>query len=417
MKHFRIWAMIAFVLLVMLGTTVQAQQDISSPYAVVVDGDLWVYGVGDEPVMVLEGTQGGFSSIVWSDDGTKLAFLRYNEDYSVSLFVADIGSLVSPTEIALSSRLESVFPISFTPDGQILFAQPPTEMPSGDQPYMTEFYTVATTEGATPQLVGSAAFGIGCGGGSSIPADWAYWSDTGFGGSYLTLKWTPSGIVYSASCTGDTALLNTTTGESVEVGATLTRASLSPDGTHVAGIRPIYSEGGITGALEIVDLTTLAVTEVPTESSAEQTTWGADGTLYYSTRAVSSNLLEGLTAEQLQGVASGLGMEMTDLPAYTVTIHSYNPATGEDTLLYTGDGYAIARLRVVDEQTLIFSQIPNLNAWVEGLANGTLTTGSADYSTLASATVQTQVFALNLSDSTTQLLGTGWVQITPYVGS
>ncbi|NWF69010.1 MAG: hypothetical protein HXY40_07985 [Chloroflexi bacterium] len=393
-------------------------QDAGTPYAVVVDGNLWVYAPGAEPQLVMAGSsQGFFGSLAWNADGTKLAFINY--DYSASsmlvqIMVYDMTTGAAPFGLN-TGFLESGFPISFTADGQILFAVQPPTMPDGEQMYQTEIYTVAPDAAATPALVAALDYTVGCGGGSPYPTDNNYWRETGFGGNYLLLQWTAAGIVYSTSCSGlGSALFDPQTGESVELGTSLARGVISPDGTRLAGISVSYGDTGMSGALQIIDLATRQLTEVATMVIPDQLAWSDNETLLYSARVQSGNLLEAYSAEQQAVLNATFGYEMGVIPVYSVSINTINLTTGSESSVYVGAAWAIGRMFRLADGRILFSAVPNLNAWVAGIADGSIDMASEESLEAGSALVATQVFVLE--NASAQNWGSNWAQITPYLG-
>ena len=63
-----------------------------------------------------------------------------------------------------------------------------------------------------------------------------------------------------------------------------------------------------------------------------------------------------------------------------------------------------------DGQTLVFSQIPNLTAWGEGIANGTLDIANDFDGSAQRATVPITVYATPLNGGTVQTVGSGLEQ-------
>jgi hypothetical protein len=386
MRRQRLWKLLLATGLFMIIAGLVHAQDVGTkaiPYAAIVDGKLTLFGVADAPVTVqTPASYQDFFNLAWSPDGSKLAFLQQNDQFQTKLMVADNTGAVTPLDTA---SLESGFPITFSPDGYIIYiGQGNSDEINQNQQYTVPVNRIRPEAGAVPEKIGQFASGVGCGGGSPIPADWQYWGETGFGGNILTLAWTPYGLLHSNSCAGGSlALLNLQTGEDRPIGPqqalnqgstdALGRVAVAPDGRRFAAVMTKYAEPSLIRSLVLVDLETLTITDVATTGAPDQLAWDAADTLFYSTRDERSNLIETLSAEQKQKLNGVLGYEMTDLPSYEVNIRQMNVQTGEDRLIYTADAYAIGRMvEMTGGKSLVFSQIPNLNAWVDAVASGKL---------------------------------------------
>ncbi|MCA0454354.1 MAG: hypothetical protein LCI00_10305 [Chloroflexi bacterium] len=326
----------------------------------------------------------GFYNLAWNPGGTKLAYIFSDTEFVSHIAVTD-ASATDPIVLD-TGALEAGFPVSWTPDGQILYVG------SGDftdtsKPYTSELKRIAPEAGAVPEVIGSFEMGTGCGGGSPFPSDWVYWEEAGFGGNALVLRWTDYGILHSSNCGGsslklfapqggeDTPLVGDNYLEPVEgepqfaVG----RAVLSGDGKTLVAVRSTYNADGPVTSLVLIDLSTRELTDVTTTAQPEQVAWLADGSVLYSTRTTTGSLNAGLTDEQKTNFESIFGTSEFDVPAYEVAIHHLNPATGEDSQLYTAPASVIGRMQIApDGQSLLFSQIANLDQWVLGIADGTL---------------------------------------------
>jgi hypothetical protein len=407
LKPFHKLTLLITFLLLSLFSTANAQTT-GMTFAAVRDDALWVSLNGAEPVMV---SQGKFGSIDWSSDGTKLAFIRYNEDYSSRLLVAHIGSLTSPVEIHITGSLETGMPATFILDDQLLFAQKPAE-PSTSAERQTEIYTIGLENGDVPQFVAAVDYRAGCGDNRTIVE-----SDPG---NLLTLEWTLAGIVYSTHCRGEgTALLHPATGESVEIGTALTGVRLSPLRTQIAGIVPVH-KGSKDATIQIIDLATMTLREEEMLAYPKQLAWGAEDVLLYSTRSRDGNLLDGLTEAEISTLYFAMQVPppastaYANVPHFKVVLRRYHLTTEEDIILYTGDGSAMNNLTMLDEEHLVFSQRPNSNAWVDSVLAGTLNPQAAEYMQQVEALLPPELFILNLSDNSVESAGTGLTQYTPY---
>src|SRR5690606_22933622 len=91
-----------------------------------------------------------------------------------TLVVGTLDGTLTP--IYTSEHFTTSFPVSWTDDGQVVFAESTEELVESENPEMAgmEFYvnvyTIAPTADATPQLIGKFPYGIGCGGGADQPA-------------------------------------------------------------------------------------------------------------------------------------------------------------------------------------------------------------------------------------------------------
>jgi WD40 repeat protein len=357
---------------------VQAQTATPS-FAAVNSGVLTIYNGSAAPIAVSNPTNRGFSSPTWSPDGSKLAYLIMDDTYQMHLMVTD-ASGSAPITLE-TGNLESGFPISFTPDGSILYAASGT-FNAADNKYTVTFQTIAPEAGAKPQTLGTAVMQVGCGGGSPLPADGRYWEETGFGGSYLTLAMTDAGLLHSTSCAGvGLSLLDLKTGTDTVIGPDMAtqqgptegygRAVLSPDGKQLAALYTHYSEPTVTRTLAVIDLATLSAVDVTTTAQPDQIAWGRDGSLFYSSITTQANLTANLSDAEKQNLSNANLSDM-EIDSKTLQIHEVS-ATGQDQVIYSSDGYAIGRMALADDgMTLVFSQIANLDAWVKAITDGTL---------------------------------------------
>jgi WD40 repeat protein len=410
MRKQHLWTLLLAASLFVLAAGLVRAQEVGAkgmPYAAVVDGKLTLFGVADAPVTVQSpANYRDFFSLAWSPDGSKLAFLQQNDQFQMKLMVTDSAGKVTPLDAA---SLESGFPITFSPDGYIIYiGQGDNSQIAQNQQYTVTVNRIRPEAGAAPEKIGQFASGVGCGGGSPIPADWQYWGETGFGGNPLTLAWTPYGLLHSNACSGGSlALLDLQTGEDKPIGPqqslsqgvtdALGRVAIAPDGKRFAAVKTKYAEPSLIRSLVLVDLETLDITDVATTGAPDQLAWSADDTLFYSTRDERANLISTLSAEQKQKLNEVLGYEMTDLPSFEVNIRQLNVQTGEDRLIYTADAYAVGRMfELPGGKSLVFSQIPNLNAWVDAVASGKLDMTSEQSGDQQRATVPVSLLELSL---------------------
>ncbi|MEO8609722.1 MAG: hypothetical protein ABI690_17650 [Chloroflexota bacterium] len=394
MQKFKVlmWVIVAVLLMAsVIGTSAQDNPGVA--FAGMQDGKLTVFGLGDAPLVVNNPPFNNISSIVWSPDGDKLAYLLTNDQFNTALYVVDVTTGAEPVKIE-TGALASGFPVTFTADGKILYiGQMTTPTDPSTLPQATAMQ-IAPEPGAQPETLGSFGFSAGCGGGASFPTFWRYWEDAGFGGSAFKVILTDYGLLHNITCSGgNLAILNLQTGQDTFIGArdavdngqptegTLGRVLLSPDGKTLAAVRFRQAadlQSPPVRSLALVDLATLAVTDVQTAAEPDQLAWNKDASaVFYSSITETGNLLDGLTAEQISLIAPISGYVQNNqpipIPTYQSTIHQYNVTTGEDTLLYTADAFAFGRMAAApDGQHLIASQIANLDALVTAITDGTL---------------------------------------------
>ncbi|MBC8170474.1 MAG: hypothetical protein H7X77_02340 [Anaerolineae bacterium] len=402
--------------LLMAVVSIQAQSDIPFSYAAVVDGQLWVYPVGETPIQIETPDARLINNLTWSPDGSLLAYIVFDENYESKLLVTHVAD-GSTQEIATS--LNTGFPVSFQDDDYIIYTllNPTTDPATGI--YVIDIWSSPISTRDAARLLGTFSQGAGCGGGSNIPADWVYYEETqGLGGFHLILEATPYGILHSAECGGSVvALLDPETGEDTIISQNFTRTALSPDRTKIAGVelnvRMDSSDNIVRETrLLVADLTTLEITELTVSSEPDQITFSADSSaIFYSTRIQSGDFYDMLSDVDQAALNANIGFDYQTVPRYTSEIWQVNISDNSEIQVYTGDAYAIGRMiALTDGSSLIFSAVPNLDAWVAGLIDGTIQF-NGDFES-QKAVVQPVVYSLNLSDNSTTVIGAGLGQIT-----
>jgi hypothetical protein len=359
-RRIQLWLLL--LVLVLPGMLVQAKGPLL-PLAVVYNGSLYVMNgvprfeeeLPQVLTLVSDVPTDNYRS-VWSPDGTKLAYtVGASGSADQALMVWDGTQSI---ELWRGFFAYDV-PLAWTRDGLITFMSPTAN--EGD-PVPVNVYTIAPQAGAVPDLViEGLSVMFGCGIGTMLPMEGEMWRETMMSGLRPTLALTDYGLIYPAQCGSSISLYRPFSAETVAfTDGNLFDAVVSPDETRLAGL---------SGGLVIVDLTTLEETRPTTSALPSVVAWGRDGSLYYAAETETRNLLEGLTPEQLA--------PFTDfypdgkIGANTVSIYRIAP-DGTETLLHEQDAYAVGRM-ALKETTLVYSTIPNGDAWVKAIVDGTLT--------------------------------------------
>jgi hypothetical protein len=395
-------AMILFIIALLLVTASVSAKGMP-PYAAVENGVLTLYNLGGAPVQVNNPPNGGMFSTAWSPDGSKLAYVLYDTQNVAQLMVTDMTG-ANPV-ILNSGGVEMEFPISFTADGRILYAGKFQNAPAEGPAIPIDVRIIEPDPAASPETLGTFGFIAGCGGGSGFPGDWRYWAETGFGGDFLTLQAVPNGILHSTNCGGaGLSLIDLETGEDRllggqsaapvegEIPPNIGRARVSPDGQMIAAVKTVYAEPELIRSLVLIDIASGEIIDLTTAAPPDQVAWSPDGTLYYSTRQASGNLLTNLTPEAQQNLQTALGYVPDEVASYTTTIHHLNPSTGEDSTVYTADAYAIGHMESFSLGMLAFSQVANQAAWLEAITAGAINPQSPNGFDEQAATVPVSLF-------------------------
>lgn len=411
---FRRFVFFAVVCIVELSAlTVSAQPETIG--AGVVEGDLYLY-TSAEAIRLTQDGQGNFDHIAWY--GNIVAFSRRDADNVQSLWI----SLDGQTPFVVATGLDAFYPFAFTPEGNLLFAANTSAV--NDSQFMTDVFTVAPEDGAAPQLIGQIDSTIamigGCGGGSPLPTDWQYWNEAGFGGRHHTLEQTPFGIVYTLDCIGSrTALHNLETNAMTQLGVNFGNVNLSADQAHLVGTVFDSSTPEIPKQLAVVDLATADFRLIETEATPDQVVWSSDGdAIFYTVYEVLSEPVP-MTASELETLSLYFGAgdgPFQGFPLHQVQIHRYDLLANVDEVIYSApeDTASIGRLFALDEGTLIFSQIPNLQNWIAAVAEGKIDLSSLEDTTDRQlAAVPVRVMSLGLGSGDVTEIGTGINLFTP----
>lgn len=356
------------LLLAAIGVMVQAQEagaDVPL-FAAVENGTVTTYPVDRETRDVISAFN--IQDMVWNAEGILLAMIIRDENFQSSMVVYDRTD--DQVRFINQMPLAAGFGIGWTRDGRILAAVE-NHMVTVEAPGVQVDATAIDPMTSATEILGSFYFGVGCGGGSPIPADWAYNAETdGFGGFFLTLADTPAGIVYSLNCGGvGIGIIDPTADETRVLDDTLSRVVIVPDGNRAAGIRTNMIDRSM-GTLVLLDLNTGSAVDIATSGEPDQLAWSADGqAIYYSTRTMGENIITQLSDEQRDVITQDFGFEMTELYAFSAGVHRVELVTGSDNEIFNANAYAVGRMSEVNG-ALYVSLVPNMNEWLIAVGNG-----------------------------------------------
>lgn len=407
-------ALFALVMLSLTMTISNAQNPLV--YAAVVDDNIFIYGLTDQPAQVTFNelnpsfTSSSVNQLAWNADGSLLAFVQRSVSSNGEFFIIshDIVVVNFATSViyALNVQASPTFPISFLPDGRLMFAQEGGYVEGSSTLQIINVLAIVPDGEAQPEQIGTFSFVYGCRDGSSFPTTTLYWEEAGgLGGNGLLLASTSAGIVHTPICTGQGVSLLSPDGNSIALNTEITRAKLSSDGNRLVGIAG--------QDILVYDLMTQTEQRIDIESVPNQVAWGAAGSndVYYSVITEGPTLrFEG---DRLAAFTTFIGYELTEIPTFGLNIRRRNLTSNDDTTVYGGFGSSIGRMKLTADGTqLIFSVIPNPNPWVDAALAGEL--GTSDTRNYANERVllPVEIVSLDVASGNSTVIGTGQQQFT-----
>lgn len=355
----------------LVGALAAGAQDmlLSVPVAAAVDGGVIVKTPAGEIMIDLPA-----SSITWSDDGSHLAMLVFDEE--LDLYVTDLEGNV----VRLNTGALEAFPPAFTSDGDILYVEIGENRvldPAID--YKALLMKIAPEADAQPEKIGEFSLLLECDGGSTLPMDWQYWNEAGAFGNAMMLRETRFGVLHSRTCGGTGyALFDPATGIDTPIAdeGELARGTLSPSGEMLAAVRITFNPPNHIRSLVLVDLASGEVTDVRTVYPPDQVAWGLDRAIYYSARKHIGDLMQSISLEEQAIVKKRAFNQEPDaqieIPNYSVKIQRYDLTSRQDEVtIHEAAGFAIGRMAMTPEG-LVFSQIANGEFWIRGVLDGSI---------------------------------------------
>lgn len=383
------------LVLVLCGFAAQDDSLPVIPFAAIRDDALWLFGFSDEPKQVEIVIEPGSRPheihrrpLVWSADGQHLYFTldhtrRTQDEFGYEEFFPIMRTDRAGTPAEIVVQQTSFWYGTDYVDGNLIYAQfnedaryPEIEIApySSDAntifaPVQHDVYSIAADGSGRPDLLGYYPQGVDCQGGPLNLSELIYHGELNWRGNPLTLRLTPYGIVHTFTCWGGgIAILETNNVRDRLIGNFLRRVQISPDGREMIGIddaRPDTRTRVDETLLRYVNLETLETEIIPTSGQPDQVAWGATGTrdVFYSVVTPAGKIE--LTEEEA-ALIDEITVFFGDGAMQAASIRRYNLDTGEDVEVYSADAYAVGRMTITpDNKYLLFSQIPNADAWVE----------------------------------------------------
>ncbi len=294
----------------------------------------------------------------WSPNGDRLLYYLGSYDGSIPHQIR-LADTTGATQ-TITEQAAYVQPAAWSWDGTSIVYRTDTdryaEITDGPAMRIQELWTVDVDNAGTigePSLQGEVTFGEGCGGGGRSESANVYEREGGFAYGYLggIIVWTPEDILlYSDNCTtrgvsrfdlANDVALEPYPGD-------LRSLSLNAEGDEWVAIDSDNQiVAGTPSRLETI--------VIPTSNLPELVFYGkATGTVYYTTLENTgfTDLVEQLSATLDESI-----MIFPNFDTTYASLVKLEYATGQETDLYAGDGYAYSRVADTADGRVIFSRI------------------------------------------------------------
>ncbi len=285
-------------------------------------------------------------------------YLSYLDVTNAEVRTMDALSGLSPRRVA--QKVDTRFPPAWSADSARLAYVAAADSPD------SALLTIA----AVPALGGEAErlanfpFAGECSSAQADPAADVSAAEAAPGTGAGVLAWLPDGrFLVSTYCAGGLALLDPATGDLQKLDDEFQGGVVAPDGARVAA--------WAADRLAVIDLTSGARYDWPVDGAVQQVAWAADGTaLYVGTGTLAETQTLDNAADQADGEAV-FGRWPVQVHINDLALLRLDPVTGEQALLWRGQGYAIGRIAPApDGNGVLFSVVPGsqglVDAWRAG---------------------------------------------------
>lgn len=309
----------------------------------------------------------------WSPDGKWLAVVRIDRA-GRTLYLAD----VTQPEIRLEpvvGGLGIAFPPAWNADSLLAYVVATGQYDADGRETHNVFAVSPEDPARESLLLGAFGFQVGCGGGTSDPAEALYWEETAsMGGNSLAFYWIGAQIVHATNCSGaGVAVLDLNTQTDTPLDIALARVVLSDDGGFIAGVAPKGEDGASAIAIYNLDKldTPHRVVTVATDPnlSVGHVAWNQSATgVFFSLIQLEA---ERTTADSMQDRALQVfGQSPVMIRVNFCGFRFYNLIDDSNSRLYTAPAHVLANIFVLDGNNVGFTQIENADVWLDLFEEG-----------------------------------------------
>ncbi|MEO8612976.1 MAG: hypothetical protein ABI690_34100 [Chloroflexota bacterium] len=406
---FKFSRLVLFILFSLIPSLItEAQSTPTLPMAGIYQGNVWVFG--DHPHALTANTVQGYFDLMWSPDGTKLAFIAQADRHAGGSHSLMLWNTQDSEGKAVSIYQTYTAGFGFTADSQKIMV---IDHVKGSQDLTLRMVDATPNPTVTDtNMIMPFSSGIECGGAPVNFAHSRYLDDDNIWMKTL-LAQTPYGVVFAGNCfiPGD-YLLHPENNTGTSLSENMQNTALSPDGTHTTGIT--RSSGGGAAQLAVYDLSTQTSQIIDTPVEPEIVAWGTDNnTIFYSHRDPSGTMFDGLTADEIAHYESLFADAFIDAKAdptsYESSLYRYDKVTGSSTLVYQSYAYGITNL-VALPNLLIFSETQNAGSLVGSLARGQMSLPTTNMFDSLEGMIGVHLMELHLDNGHVETLATDVTQ-------
>jgi hypothetical protein len=396
-------------------TQIEAQAAQYPPMAAFgTDGNIWLYGLEDEPIQIthdasdltriLWSSGGTIHDLVWSPDGTWLAFVP--SDNILRLYGLGSGQITD-----LDIRILQQVPMNFDASGHYLLYPVVGDEVEGENiwtVYEINIERVPLDANAVSEQIATVGVMRGVHGGGPInPAEWIYLTEMGGlwrPGDRILVE-TAFGLLSSSDDFDQDGIRLHVAIEGAGVGLTpIFNAVISSDRTQIATV----DDENIT----LIHLATQEESVLETEHTPEMVAWGANEDIFYTSVNYGPDFRDEMTDEEREILLeqNDYILDMGSLTSNIAAIHRIDIASGLEETIYQTEAYGIGRLMPAPNgREVFFTTIPNIDTWLDMILNGEL--AGCDFECQLQL-FQPSLYRLDLENGEAELIGTGLYKTT-----
>lgn len=320
--------------------------------------ELYIGALGDIPGFRITYNETKDRQFSFSSDGIYVAYAEpepVNEGRRIETVEGGTGR---PTTVARG--VTDHYPPAWSPDARIL-----AYIKHSDDGENLEIHTVNANR-QDDTLLGTLQAPADCEPAETVyVSEKLYWQESGPQGNHYTLAWLPDDrFLITAGCNGAGLVLWSANADSIAIvgenDVELRRAVISSDRVRAAAL-------DADGNLYLIELMTGETSLVEIEAKPDQMAWSNDGKqLFYTTLTQADSVTVDDEAFASRG-ENLLKVYPYESIINDLTINALNLESGQSTVLWQGQGYAVGRLVPAPNGIgLLFTLVPSDREFIDG---------------------------------------------------